>query len=93
MQLYSGLSAAEKAWADKARVLGVPEEDRPSGTPVGKVKTKVLLDIKTWVLPEIAERFRSIEGKSGWVADAIEMKMQTATISACKPTTLENPHS
>jgi hypothetical protein len=75
VQLYSSLPAAEKAWADKARVLKVPEKDRPTGTPVGKVKTKELLSIKAWVSPEIAERFKSIEHKSAWVADAIERKM------------------
>jgi hypothetical protein len=75
--LYSSLSANEKQWADKATVLDVPEDDRPTGNPVGKVKTKELLKISTWVSPEIAEQFRSIEHKSAWVADAIEMKMKT----------------
>lgn len=75
VQLYSSLSVVEKAWADQAKVLEVPEDDRPTGTPVGKAKTKELLKISTWVSPEIAKRFRSIEGKSGWIADAIEIKM------------------
>jgi hypothetical protein len=75
VQLYSSLSAAEKTWADNARVLEVPEVDRPTGNPVGKVKTKELLKISTWVEPAIAARFRSIEHKSAWVAEAIKTKM------------------
>lgn len=75
VQLYSSLPAAEKAWADRAKVLEVPAKDRPTGTPVGKVKTKEMIKISTWVSPEIAERFKSIEHKSAWVADAIEIKM------------------
>jgi hypothetical protein len=75
VQLYSSLPAAERVWADQAKVLDVPEEDRPMGNPVGKVKTKELLKISTWVSPEIAERYRSIEHKSAWVADAIERKL------------------
>jgi hypothetical protein len=55
--------------------LDVPEDDRPTGTPVGKVKTKELLSLKVWVDPEIAEVFRLIEGKSAWVADAIASKL------------------
>jgi hypothetical protein len=75
VQLYSSLPAAERAWADNARPLNVPEDDRPTGTPVGKVKTKELLKISTWVEPAIAEQFRSIKGKSAWVADAIKIKL------------------
>jgi hypothetical protein len=77
VQLYSSLPAADKIWADKARDLDVPELDRPTGTPVGKVKTKELLKISTWVEPEIAKQFRSIEHKSSWVADAIHAKLKT----------------
>jgi hypothetical protein len=75
VQLYSSLSAVERAWADNARVLDVPEKDRPTGTPVGKVKTKVLLDIKTWVEPDVAEQYKAIEHKSSWVAKAIKAQL------------------
>jgi hypothetical protein len=75
IQLYRTLSTPEKQWADKAKVLDVPEEDRPTGTPVGGVKKGTMLSIKTWVSPEVAERYQSLEHKSAWVADAIEMKM------------------
>jgi hypothetical protein len=75
VQLYSGLSAAEKAWADNAKVLDVPGIDKPTGTPVGKVKTKVLLDIKTWVEPAVAEQYKAIEHKSSWVAKAIKAQL------------------
>jgi hypothetical protein len=85
VQLYSSLSAAERAWADNARALDVPEEDRPTGTPVGSVKKGVILKISTCVSPEIAERFKSIEGKSGWIADAIERKLKISQNSTNTP--------
>jgi hypothetical protein len=85
VQLYSSLSAAERAWADEARVLEVPEGDRPTGTPVGSVKKGVILKISTCVLPEIAEQFKAIEGKSGWIADAIERKLKISQNSTNTP--------
>jgi hypothetical protein len=75
IKLYRTLPAAEKEWADQVMVLNVPEDDRPTGNPVGGVKKGTMLSIKTWVAPEVAERYQSIEHKSAWVADAIAMKM------------------
>jgi hypothetical protein len=75
VQLYRTLSASEKPWADKAKVLDVPKIDRPTGTPVGSRKKGVILKISTLVSPDIAKQYRSIEHKSAWVADAITKKM------------------
>jgi hypothetical protein len=77
---YSMLSDADRAVAELTPILW----EQPGGNPKtetnvrggGKVKTKEMLKISTWVSPEIAEQFRSIEHKSAWVADAIEMKIR-----------------
>jgi hypothetical protein len=79
--ICSILSDADRAESELAPILWVQPEGNPKTDNNlrggGKVKTKVLIDIKAWVSPEIAERFKAmaIENKSAWIADAIEAKL------------------
>ncbi len=65
----------DRAHADAAPVLDVPDKDKPNSNPVGRQTIGVPLRISTVVSPEVAQKYEGLENKSAFVAAALASAM------------------